>query len=486
MCAYTGKRGKFALYTSTTQIFVRPMKATLKKPFTWLQIFLYTGIFVGVFRALQISLRHVCANWIPFDCPYYWPISIFDVRFPSIGGYAMAGIVTLAFFLFFRYLEGRRFNIWLCCAIGILLITGVTLIQGVANGLYAPVAAYAQENVYIPYSLVGQEFYHDAITVEDPVDFFRRYNEIQPTLHNHAHTHPPGAVLTYYFLNKLLRDPAFIALFIMIAATIPTIFFFYRILKTEIRDETARYMAFLIVLLPAMQIYYLATLDALIAALLTGTLYLFCFAKGKMAVVGAVAMLTASFLLTFVSLFILPVLAGFELLVKRSLKRSAIVIGGVIAVHLMLYLLTGYDAWHSFREASHYENPHGFMLFVDPWNYLFTRLEDIAELFFFFGPFLAILFFRGLRGLSGLKELMLRPLMVLTLLGIVSLLGMFLVGAWRTGETARACMFLYPYLLFPVAYYLQDSESGAPGRLQLASLVFLQSVGMQMIGDYHW
>ncbi len=203
-------------------------------------------------------------------------------------------------------------------------------------------------------------------------------------------------------------------------------------------------------------------------------------------------MLTSSFLLTFVSLFILPVLVGFDLLVRRSLKRSLIVITGVAGIHLLLYGLTGYDAWHSFRTASLYENPQGFMLLVDPVNYVFTRLEDVAEIVFFFGPFLLVLLFRGLtsnvrlRPLKALGELTARPLLVLTILGCVSLLGMYAVGAWRTGETARACAWIYPYLLFPVAYYLEDTDVGAGQRYQLASLVFAQSVGMQLFGNYFW
>lgn len=260
-------------------------------------------------------------------------------------------------------------------------------------------------------------------------------------------------------------------------------------MRTELSDETARYMAFLFVLLPAVQIYYLASLDALIVALLTGVLYLFCFGKGRWSVAVASLLLIGSFLLTFVSLFILPVLVGFDLIVRRSLKRSLMVIGGLIGVHVLFYLLTGYNAWLVFREASHYENPKGFMLFVDPVNYLFTRVEDIAEILFFLGPFLLTLFIRGMRSkfhLRPLADLRLRPLFVLTVLACVSLLGMYAVGAWRTGETARACAYIYPYLLFPVGYYLEDNEVGPGGRLQLAALVFLQSVGMQVFGTYHW
>ncbi|HEV7700741.1 MAG TPA: hypothetical protein VGO43_10975 [Pyrinomonadaceae bacterium] len=453
--------------------------------FSWWQVPLYAGIFFGITRLMQTQLRSVCTNWIPFDCPYYWPVSIFEASFPTAFGYACAGMVVVVFAAFLWVLERKRFELRLVCVAAVILIAGTTLIQGVAAGFYAPVAGYRQNDVFIEYSLEGQEYFHDALNVTDPVDFFRRYNEIQPTLHNHGHTHPPGAILTYYFLTKLLRDPAFMSLAIMIIATLGTIYFFYKLCRTGLSESTARYMAFLLALLPAIQIYYLATLDALVAALLTGVVYWFCFGTRRRHVAGALVLLTTSFLLTFVSLFIVPVLIAFEVITKRSLKRSAIVIGGMIAIYAVLYLTTGYDAWHAFREASHYENPNGPMPLVDTANYLFTRLEDIAELLFFLGPFLLLLVVRGFRGVkfSALRE---RPLLLLTLLSIVSLLGMFLVGAFRTGETARACAFLYVYLLFPVGHYLEDSGIGAYGRLQLASLVFLQSVGMQIIGNYHW
>lgn len=462
---------------------------TSSRLFSWRQVLIYTTAFVGVVIVIQRVLRYISEHVVAFDNPYYWPVSIFGPRFPSLRDVAVAAAVTAAFFLFFRVLEVKRFNVGLAIMFGVILIAGLNFIHGLDIGYYAPIAGDARTGVLTPYSLDGQEYFHDALNVTDPIDFFRRYNEIQPTLHMHGHTHPPGAVLTFYVLTKLFRDPAIIAVVIMVFATIPTIFFFYRLVRTELSNETARYLAFLMVLLPAVQIYYLASLDALIVALLTGVLYLFCFGKGSKSAAGAVVLLTASFLLTFVSLFILPVLVGFDLIVRRSLKRSLYVIGGMIGIHALFYLLMGYDGWHSFRNASLYENPKGFMMFVDPINYLFTRFEDVAEIIFFFGPFLLVLLVRGVRAkfqLRPLVDLRQRPLLVLTLLGCVSLLGMYAAGAWRTGETARACAYIYPYLLFPVGYYLEKVEVGPSGRLQLAALVFLQSVGMQVFGTYHW
>lgn len=456
------------------------MNLLTSRLFTPRQIVVITAVFVGLVVAIQRSLRHVCDNWITFDCPYYWPVSIFSFRVPGAMDLAVAAVVAILFFIGMRLLEGKEYQYVMTAALALLLIAGSTLVQGVDVGYYTPISGDARSGVLIPNSREGQEYYHDALKIADPGDFFRRYNDIQPTLSSHGHTHPPGAVLTFYYLEKMFGDPALIAIFILFAATIPSVFFVYRLMSTEVDSDLAGYMAFLFALLPAVQIYYLATIDAVVVALLMGVLYLFCFGKGPWAVAGAVAMLSTSFLLTFVSLFILPVLVGFDLLINRSLRRSVIVLGAVGSFYVLLYLLTGYNALMSFRTASHYENPLGFMLLVDPANYFFTRIEDVAEILFFLGPFLLVLFIRGLRGMR------FRPLDVLTVLGCLSLLGMYVTGAWRTGETARACAFIYPFLLFPVARYLYEQNSGPNERMQLASLVFIQSLAMQTFGNYHW
>jgi hypothetical protein len=448
--------------------------------FTWQQAAGGTFVFVVTTVVLQRALRFVCQNWISFDCAYYWPVSVFAPRMPSGRDLLVAAAVLAAFGVFVWLLERTRYDIRLVMLSGVLLILGLTFIHGIDVGFYAPVAGDAQGGVLVPYSLEGQEYYHDALKVGDAGEFFRNYNVIQPTLHRHAHTHPPGAVLTYYFLAAIFRDPAIIAVVIMLLAMLPSVWFAYRLFAEAFEEVTARYLSFLLVLLPAIQIYYLATIDALIAALLTAAVYLFCFGKGAKTIAAAAAAVTASFLLTFVSLFILPVLIGFELITKRSFKRSAIVIGSVVGFHALLYLLFGYNAWQSFRTASQFENANGFMLFAEPVNYFFTRLEDVAEIVFFLGPFLLVLFVSGFRSVKG------RSLDLLTALACGTLLVMFLTSAFRTGETTRACLFLFPYLLFPVGYYLTERGTTAKERASLATLVFVQAVAMQLLGNYHW
>ena len=148
----------------------------------------------------------------------------------------------------------------------------------------------------------------------------------------------------------------------------------------------------------------------------------------------------------------------------------------------MLYFATGFNYINSFFIASQLENTHGFLLFHDPLSYVFSRIESVLEILIFFGPFLMI---AAVRGLPALKKN--HPdLFLLTLLGTGSLMMMFLAGAYRIGESARAAMFIYPYLLFPVISHLKEINAEMYERNQLLALVFVQALVMQLFGDYFW
>ena len=104
-----------------------------------------------------------------------------------------------------------------------------------------------------------------------------------------------------------------------------------------------------------------------------------------------------------------------------------------------------------------------------------TRLEDVADILCFFGPFLLVLSLGGMRIM--LRTSAYPKPAALTALAVVILAAMFLSGAFRTGETARACLFIYPYLMFPVAACLQRKEFSLTDRKVLLGLVFGQSSG---------
>jgi hypothetical protein len=199
--------------------------------------------------------------------------------------------------------------------------------------------------------------------------------------------------------------------------------------------------------------------------------------------VGTICLFGASFL-TFGACFLVPVMVGFEVVCRRSIVRSAVIGASAAAIYLAMGRFGGFNYLAAFHTASALENPGGFLLWADPLSYVMTRLENVAEILLFFGPFLLVLAVRGWKAARAGDGY--RDLCVLTALGTGTLLAMFATGAFRTGETARACLFIYPYLLLPVATWL-DARRAEPGEAkQLAWLVFGQALLMQTIGGYFW
>lgn len=424
----------------------------------------------------------VCRNLVSFDCPGTWPISIFKSVWPTPQRLLTAAGALFLFWILIRVLEKTEYRLTHIILAALLLICATNLIQGWQIGFFAPISGSAYTGTLMPVASEGQEYYHDVLRIDDPQRLLFHYNEEQLKLNQHSYTHPPGAIFLFYFLLKLFRNPAVVSLVIAIIAISLSAFFIYGLLVSEVRPETARYCTLLYLLLPAIQIYYLATLDALIATVLLGFIY--CFRRGEEPrfLILAAVFLIASFLLTFVSLFILPVLVLFDLWHRGSLRRSVFVLASLLVFHLLAYWLIGYNALISFHTASHYENPNGFMLFVAPVNYLFTRLEDIFELAAFLGPWLLLLIWRGLKEGWASRSALYR----MSLPGIGTLLAMFATGAFRTGETGRAAMFIFAYFMIPIALVIDRLRSDRVERIHLATIVFAHAVLMQVIGNYFY
>ncbi len=240
----------------------------------------------------------------------------------------------------------------------------------------------------------------------------------------------------------------------------------------------AGYASLLLLLLPATQIYYCATLDAVIGTLLLWSVILYAGSKRRDTIVAIAAFLAATFL-TFGAAWGLPVLLYLD--VRRGTwKRFALLIAVLIAGYTAFYVLTGYNQLAALQTASRLENPAGVRPLVEPRDYLLTRIENIAEIAAFFGPFLLLLAKRGLPILC--KKY--KQAFGLGLAAVGTLLGLFATGAYHTGETARACLFIWPYLLLPVLALLQQSPETE--RRTLLYLVFAQTLAMQMFGNWFW
>jgi hypothetical protein len=420
------------------------------------------------------------------DRPSLWPMSIFDYTLPyyrnssnwvqAVAQTAILCVVTLVVF----HLVLRRISRFEMGVVG-AIVAALALIL-LTNSYRGIQAGYAD-----PISAGSKQYYHDAIEIGDPVVFIRHFEDIQSSLHVHSRTHPPGAVLVYYALHQLTGNTALEAVLLAAIATLGTgigliLFLRATAFASDPDDPLLVYCVFLFLLMPSVQIYYISSLDALIAAAFILALGLYLWGKTLAAFLGAaLAVFVASFL-SFGFTFLLPVLAGIVWWQREKWKAFAVVIIALVVAYLLLFLALDFNYLHSFRLASRLENPDGFRLIADPGYYIMTRLEDVAEIILFFGPFLTMLLFSGCA--DARRESQQGSYVVL--LGVGTLLAMFGTGAFGTGETARATSFIYPYLFLPVCWYLLKRKTTTGDRMQIAYLVFLQAVVMQVVGWYFW
>jgi hypothetical protein len=238
-------------------------------------------------------------------------------------------------------------------------------------------------------------------------------------------------------------------------------------------------LAFLVLLVPAVQIYGLATLDAVAGALLFGVFWAAATIRRTPAAVAVAGLLLAAAAsMTFAALFVLPVVAGWELWRHRTVVRSAALAAVAGIPFLAADRLLGFDYLLAFRTAAEIENPRGFRLFAAPGDYVLTRLEAIAEVALFAGPVLGVLAVRGT-----LRRRQERPpTFPAAWLAAGTFAVMVLAGVYRTGETARTAIFLYPYLVLAAGARLTDERAWRTAAIAL----FAQTLSMQLFGDYFW
>jgi len=388
--------------------------------------------------------------------------------------------IGVAFWLFAaRFAHRATSSLPAVVCVGFAFVLASNLIHGVGNGLVNPQTG----DRWNPGQMLPQ-YYHDAAEITSPGQFLRQFEQHQPQLTCHARTHPPGAVLLFYALRKTVGHPAIISLIIAALSIGLSAIFLHVILRSRFDRQTCGLTTLLFLLTPAVAIYYCASLDAVIAACFLGTVACFRHSKTSLAVVGTVICLFAASFLTFAATFLLPVLIGYELIVRRRPWRSLVVLVVVAGLYAVVDLLLGFNYLTALQTASALENPDGFRLFAEPVSYAFTRLENVVTIVFFFGPVLSLLFVRGLGNMR--LDAAGRELLTLTVLGVATLLAMFLTGAFRTGETARACLFLYPLLMFPVAACLDRRGRGDGSRRNMLCWVFGQTLVMQTFGGYFW
>ncbi len=411
---------------------------------------------------------HVLKRVATFNAPFFWPLSIFKPRWPAAAECVALAAAAALCLLALRLQIWRRGRAAILLA-GTLFVLVGTLGQGWEGGFARPVAGL--------YGGEALQYYHDAQALESPAQALQGFNALQPTLRDHSRSHPPGALLSYWLLERLLGAPALIGLALGLVCLALCGLLLAAWLRRFLPPDRAALGLWLFFLLPAVQIYFVASLDALIAGCFLGCLVCFDPARSWLRLLPALAFLLLSAWLTFAFVYLLPVLGWVELRTRRSLLRTALLGAAAALVLSALRPLLGFDYWQALLTATRLENPAGFRLLAEPLSYVATRIENVAEILLFLGPFAIALAWQGWRRGRGEWREWTRG-------SLLCLGALFLTGAFKTGETARACLFLLPVLLLPLAAAPALAEARAARLLSL--LLAAQALGMQASGDYFW
>lgn len=382
---------------------------------------------------------------------------------------------------------------------GFLAIFLTNLIQGWNTGIYTPVGGQS-------------EIYTDAVNITSIWAFIKNYATLQPNLSLHAQTQPPGAVLLIYVLYGIFKDPSVIAIAISVIAAVGSSLFLYGIFKKLFNKSVTKYVVLLYLLLPAIEVYYLANIYAILATLILGMLYFYLHKNKTISIIGTFICLFLATFMSFIAMWGGLFLIVFEIskiISNRKINKQIIrevgffkwfknllssidkllIVGfGIIASYLLLYMFLGFNYIGVLSYASSLENPNGFMLTANPIQYFTTRIEDILDILIFFGPILIVFSYRGLKYLKKnfKNDENYQRLFLIIISALVALLILFLTGAPKKGETARICMFILPFLLIPVIVYLNKEGFSKGEKTKLLLIVFAQAVLMQTIATFIW
>ncbi len=420
-----------------------------------------------------------CARAYPslFDSGWF-PISQFWGPTVHVAGLPYAALFLAALFYALRQVD--KLGAWSLWAIGLILIVLGNLEQGGFHaGLIAPLNAFP-----------GQ-YYHDAVKITSWTQWLRDFNANQPGLFIHSQTHPPLAVLVHYlFLSVSGGSTAVLAgaMTLLASLSVPIVWFCFRAVGLPAARRNT--LALLLAVIPAYNIYSSVSLDALVVTaaslFLLGLLVLM---RRPDAIAAGVALCTTGFiltnLLTYGGVFLLAVgglLACREIVLGKGCRLAlavAVSAAAMAALVLLMGAALGYHHVQGFLTASRLENPQGFRGFAEPPVYLITRIMDVGEIALFLSlGCLATLFCR--RTLGGSLLDIHDDIVAVVVAAAATLGAMFLAGVYKNGETARTCLFVFPYLL--LWFYRAERTV----LRDLVAMAGVQTAAMQLFGGYAW
>lgn len=432
-------------------------------------------IAVWIFLALAVNALMLAG--FDIDASRSFPVSIFNFRINYQGIPFLVVFGLLVWWVLKTYSKLNLFQIWLVCIAAVVL---GNLGQG---GFY--------EGFVKPYTVQNIQYLNDAFKIENWQQWLADFNTNQHLLLNHSQTHPPFAVLLLYLAYNLsgcniaVMSVGFALVFSAVFLAVH-----HTLVVLRVEKPKRNLLLLLFAVTPAINIYGIASFEAIILMLSSFfVLAVIMTAQGKVFSIKIFLLMAVSVslanLLTWGALFLFAT-AGLLALIQIYKYRNYLLLINLIlsffffvGLSVLFWKYFGYNHLTGFFTASSIENPDGFRLFSNPLNYVVTRIEDIGELMLFlsFG-WLALLFHPKLISLQWKNIKQLNLALVVSALVVISL--MFLTGAYRTGETARAAIFLYAFLILTLV------NAKAIVIKDIVRLAAIQTAVMQLFGYYYW
>jgi dolichyl-phosphate-mannose-protein mannosyltransferase len=452
--------------------------------FTKKQLIQIPTVFISAILILHGLMRYL-RNQVYFDMDNFWPISIVLPRYPVWQDILTLLAVLIIWFLYLRFWKQKK-PLKYFLILSFFLILSTNLLQGLKEGWAHPINCGSSK---------GNCYWNDVNNMSDIPRLLKNYTLIQPYLEIHSSNHPPGAMIVIFILRQIFYDNPYLVSITIAALAISSAYFLYDLLRKELSEKTAKLAGALLLLLPSVQIYFLATLDALVLTLFIATIWAWQKAKKtKWFWLSLLFLWLASFITCGV-IFLLPLILFDEWRREGKIGRSIKLFLSLAGAYYLLYLFTGFDYWQSYQISVHKETLGGFYGVYDTLSYVITRFENVIEILVFLGPFLTFLLWQALKKfrfktrqkfnlvkyLSGQGKIE-----SLGWMAVLALLGFFATGAYYTGETARNAQYIYPFLLIIIASYLNKKKLKISDELLLLNLVFSQALIMQMFGWYAW
>jgi hypothetical protein len=325
--------------------------------------------------------------------------------------------------------------------------------------------------------------------------FLAQYDRLLPSLTFHSREKPPGPVLYYTFLLRMLNNPnqpgdaallGGIVIGLLATLSIPATFLFVRLITHNTRAALIAALYFSIA--PCLVVFFpmFDQIYPIFSCAMLGLWVLAMRDRRWWAAVAFAAVLSVACFFSYAMLVVGAWVVGYALLrireagkpaIENFIVQSFIVVISVAAIYGLLWLATGFNPFATFRAAAVNQGELlAHLVIPRPWpNTIPADFQD-----FFLGSAwvslpLIIFWILRLRLGAGLRdEIGVRSLAWLGLaqIALVALTGLL------PAETSRVWMFLQPLALTPVALELARWKSWQCGCV-LAIVAAITAIAAQ-------